>query len=421
MASISSDSDIIDLLVGEQGRINAALDQGDVNTTVSDILPLLGDQIGLMDHQAAGVDLLGAPGDMEGPTGLLQTVHNDSLANLNAWSAFGGAPSVAANLVTLTPGQGGLFGHPDWDDGTVTVRFKWNTGAIMWLLWHAQRGQTQNYVFAQAEGANLTLVKNVAGVQTTIANIAAVLTTGTFYWLRVSSTGTTYTVTLFADTAGTLGAQIQTVSGAVTDTQMARGCAGVYNNASSGNVNIGGAFANVLTVTALAPQGWQYQNFYADVASGCWSSASSATGSRSLSVYAPTANAYGAWATYPSGNTGAYTLAVTVWTSGATGVLHQAIDLVTNGGGTGWAADVTVGPTPQQVTVTNTWNAPPGALAVSLGNGSGPSGIVGTIYYDAASVVPTTDISLLAIASTGTTGAYTYDSAGALYGFATYA
>lgn len=42
----SNDEDIIDLLLGEQGRINAALDQGDINQTITDLQSIL-DAIGM--------------------------------------------------------------------------------------------------------------------------------------------------------------------------------------------------------------------------------------------------------------------------------------------------------------------------------------------------------------------------------------
>lgn len=276
------------------------------------------------DEDALGAqpsDVLAGGGAFRMAAAAPGTLHADALTTANAFSlASGSAASLAANVLTVPAASYQAFGHPEWQDGTLTVRVKFATNAKPALLWHfigaawtggnTGRNLTGQYQTEKVylDGTTMFLQGITGGVTTTASSVAAALTNGTWYWLRISSTGTSYTATLYADNAGAQGAQIATTTAAVTASNY--GCAMLGNDGTAA-CSFGGNFVNVLTVTGPVPVGWSFVQLGSDVASGCWYGILANQGRLTLSVYCPTVNAVGQWQTVVANvGAGSYVVAV---------------------------------------------------------------------------------------------------------------
>lgn len=228
----------------------------------------------------------------ENPTGasniqtLFRSIGTDATGTLAAWTLTGPLPTIASNIVTFN-GSGSLIlgGHPDWTDMTATVRinaFQTGAGGEIDLRIHNDATAT-NWVGGQVAAGILVLGKVVGGVFASVTNTAIALVNGNSYWLRVQAVGTTYTVTLFNDSAGAIGSQVATLTGTVTDASVQSGQ--VVVTAASLAEQVGGAFANVLTVTGPAPSGWTPSaTWTTEEPAFCWSKIAAYAGSYSLSI-----------------------------------------------------------------------------------------------------------------------------------------
>ena len=188
------------------------------------------------------------------------TVWNDPIANANGYTTLAGSLAVGSNL--LQPGASTTFsfGSPAW--GAINlfqVRWRWVTGLVVTFSVHYT--DANNHLDVVCNGSTLVLSQTVAGVAHSLASVAASLTSSLFVWLRVTQFPTApgapsyLQATLFADSAGTVGASIATAAGPTFDGVTALSgvmAIGVNNN----GLQIGGAFSNVLTVALFGPGGW---------------------------------------------------------------------------------------------------------------------------------------------------------------------
>ena len=196
------------------------------------------------------------------------TVFNDTLANANAYSVLSGsAPSVAAHVMTIPNNTVVAFGSPSWASlNTWQFRFQWATGLTVVASLHWV--DVANRLSAQID-SNLYLNHEVGGTGHNSGITAVSLTNGTFYWLRLtqfpaapgSPTGEVadVQVTLFNDSAGSVGTQVAT-TGPVPTFDAVTALAGrpALWAAGSAALKIGGNFANVHTVSLFGPGGWSF-------------------------------------------------------------------------------------------------------------------------------------------------------------------
>lgn len=230
---------------------------------------------------------------------LLRSIGTDATGLLltsggGAWTALVGAPTIAANVVTLPAGCLMKVGHAEWWDCMPHLRWQWATGGTFDVRVHLTDGN--NWVRAYCDGINLVIQKMVAGVASgSLAQSAAALVNGTQYWIELRAQGTTYTAFLYADSAGAVGAPITNCSVVITDPALKTGAVAV--GAAGATLHMGGAFASVFWVAGPAPAGWQpgTNNWTLGEAAFCWTKSTVFAGAGALSIYrasAGTDNAY---------------------------------------------------------------------------------------------------------------------------------
>lgn len=229
-------------------------------------------------------------------TGNVQTVFTSigtapADGTLNAWlPAVSGVPTIASNIVTLPANARIVAGHQDWGDGTFTQRFRWTTGTGVEFFYHFV--DTSNYIKLYLDGSNIYLQRTQGGGPVTLVQVVAALTTATQYWVRVSSSGTTYTISIYSDSAGTIGAMFATVSGVIPDAILQVGKIGLGSVTNS--TQFGGAFAGVCTMATPTPAGFT-PNAGTGEPAWCWSAVRSFSGQRSLSIYNNHSSAQAWW------------------------------------------------------------------------------------------------------------------------------
>lgn len=242
-----------------------------------------------------------ADGDCEGVGGTTTSVlFNDPFATANAWSTVsGGAPTAAANVLTVPLSSWAAAGHPDWwdtQDGAGTsssrVRYQQTTGAVQFYPLFVDQN---NNVLVALTNTQVQMSKDVAGTSTTLSTVAATLTAGTNYWLTWTRSGTTITVHVCADGA-TPGAVLYTVTGTVADAALQYGKIAFYASGAAVQLGqMGGtAYSGVCQVSGPTPSSWSF-GAQAGSPAGCWSKAQSFSGSYSLSVYNNNSDAVGLW------------------------------------------------------------------------------------------------------------------------------
>ncbi len=287
-----------------------------------------------------------AIGNVDIPNGNMETVDpvarrlftslgTDGDATMRAWALLvGSAPTLTAHVAAFPSGCQMAVGHLDWWDLIATVRVQWATGAQPFLYARAPIAGP-NWVRAYIDGANLVLQKDVAGAPSTVATTAAAAVNGTWYWLRVAIVGALYTVTLYADTAGAMGASIATISGVIADAALQGGRVGLEAGGTP-TTNFGGAFAGVCTISGPSPLGWIAQVTAGEPAF-CWSKSRSYSGKASASVYNADASGQGLWIAgsgvlavpLPAGS---YQLSGQFWGSGAPSAFGAALGALWAGG-----------------------------------------------------------------------------------------
>lgn len=251
---------------------------------------------------------------------LFRSIGNDATGTLNAWTTMGGAPTIAANLVTMPNGARLRGGHTDWQDLVFRARFRFNTNALPFVQVHANGASDFNDVQVLFDGVNMALQKHVAGVFTgTVGSQAAALVNGTFYWVEVTAVGTSYSAAVFNDAAGAIGAQIGAgITGVISDAALQTGMVALGCGGTAGCA-FGGAFNNVCIVNVLCPLGWTIFSGSGEPAYA-WSSAKAYSGTKSLSIRNNHSGDNGNWLNLTADVTGvSYTVAGQVQVVGGSG------------------------------------------------------------------------------------------------------
>jgi hypothetical protein len=196
------------------------------------------------------------------------TAFNDTFATLNAYTSIaGGAPSLAANVMTIPAGATVGFGSPAWGAvSTWKIRFKYASTAT--ANFYAHYTDANNKLDAQVFTNGIVLVQFVGGVSHSLSSSGApTLTNGNFYWLLVTqfptASGTTayVTATLYNDSAGAQGTAVANgaVAGYTFDTVTALSGKMAIETATAALL-IGGAFSSVHVVSLFGPGGWATSN-----------------------------------------------------------------------------------------------------------------------------------------------------------------
>jgi len=333
----------------------------------------------------------------------------EALGTLAAWTQQFGAWSIASNIVSGPATDGGYItaGHADTGDCTFTQRIQWNTGTTPGIAIHSDAGA--NMILAQADGGTLYLSKRIAsGALSTVNSVAAGLVNGTYYWLKLQGAGTNYTATIYADSAGAVGASIATTGAqAITDLGLQYGLIGLRNGGAVSN-KFGGAFTNVCYVTGPAPTGWTTNLAGGSWATSgepafCWSAKQSYYGTHSLSIYHAVAAVNNTAWIGPTSS--ALTNAVSYQVNGYTKLVGAAGGLTARDGLVGGFA------------ITSSTSATWAAIGTSCtGTGAGvqvffgpTNGGTGTIYFDYATIIQPAVPSGVLYRSLGT------DATGTLY------
>lgn len=236
---------------------------------------------------------------LAGSQTLWRSIGTDSKGTLASWTTDAGSPTIASNLATVPALAALRGGHADWRDCTALMRFVFSTNAQPSLEVHANgSGGTLSLVRARVDGTNLHLDKVVSGTTTNdvVAAQAAALTNGTAYWLQVQASGTTYTVSVYNDSAGAQGGLIRSFSGTVSDAAAQVGRVRVENPGSA-SFNFGGAFSGVFVVSGPAPSGWStsFVGGSTSEAAFAWSKQQVLAGTYAASIFSATTADAGLW------------------------------------------------------------------------------------------------------------------------------
>lgn len=204
------------------------------------------------------------PGFQAG-SGLGVLAFSDPFNNADAYTVVSGsAPSVSANVLTIPPHTQLAFGSPSW--GALNIwqcRFQWPGSGQLNFMLHYQSASQVFYV--ALTGTQLDLIDTVGGTAHTQANVGCTLTSGNWYWIRITQFPTapsgapcSVQATVFTDTGpGSVGAQVATFQ------QPSYGSSGArlgqpQISTAAATVNIGGAYPLVHTVSLFGPGAWSF-------------------------------------------------------------------------------------------------------------------------------------------------------------------
>jgi len=174
-----------------------------------------------------------------------------------------GATGTVASAMMIPAGTTLAFGSPAWQAvNQWQVRFRWTSGAVLYLmLGYADSG---DQVFAQISASATRIFQRIAGTANQLASAAVVMTPGAWYWAQVTlfpsplGDAAPMQVALLSDSAGTPGATV-TLVGPIGATGAASVLAQPRIEALTSALTIGGAFANVHTLSLFGPGGWTFQ------------------------------------------------------------------------------------------------------------------------------------------------------------------
>jgi hypothetical protein len=238
------------------------------------------------------------PGFGQG-SGAAVLAFSNTFATANGYTTLAGsAPTVTANVLTLTNGSLIGFGPTVWSAINLwSVRWQFATSLVASFYLH--RVDANNSLRVDVASTTVKLIQRVAGMDTTLATgTVAALTNGNFYWLQVTQFATVsgdppyVAANLYADSSGAIGSLISggTAAGPLPDANATVAVSGSCAFGCTGaNLLIGGNFANVHTLALFGP--------------GSWAATSSAGASPSPAPAAtgPSAAAWDATTTYTAG------------------------------------------------------------------------------------------------------------------------
>lgn len=223
---------------------------------------------------------------------------------VNAYTTFSGLSGTgfAAHVWDLGGTGAVAFGHPDWRDGKIWARTLYNptsAGAtpVPGVGWHVAgpKSAPTSWVIGMINSGGMNVWKNISGAITNQGGVSFTVVNNTWYWIMVQSVGTLFTVTVYADSAGAIGAQLATFSVTIADPEVAQGCASIQNvNTFNATTRWGGNFPNTILVQGPVPLGWTFGQGTGEPSWG-WSASKSFAGSKSLSIYNAHSSAQAWW------------------------------------------------------------------------------------------------------------------------------
>lgn len=218
---------------------------------------------------------------LEYPGGTALAAFNDSFATVNAYSTIAGsAPTVAANVMTITTGSIAGFGSPAWSCvAPWSIRFKWVTGLTATFYVHYIN--STNYMAVVINGSTLVTQYVIAGVTHTLQSVTCTLTTATFYWMQAiqwpqalnalpANAEPQLQATVYNDSTGAIGTQLAAAAATFTTDGTTAVLGKMAIGASGASLAVGGAFSNVHTVSLLGPGAWQRVDSGTGVTSTAW-------------------------------------------------------------------------------------------------------------------------------------------------------
>lgn len=299
--------------------------------------------------------------------------------SINYWVQTAGAWSFASNLLTSPAAANDLIygGHADWTDISFAVRFKWSTGTAPQIIIHNDT-TVNNFICGVLSSGAFSIQKKVAGTLTTASSVTAAPSNGTFFWISVVASGTSYTAGLFNDSSGAIGVQVATLGPVtISDAGIQSGYCGIGTSPGTTAVTThGGAFPFVCYVNGTPPDGWAPTVTTGEPAFA-WSAVTPFAGSKSASIQIlGSASGNGAWQRNPYPPTLNLPTSVSVEAKASSGTANLTVGgLTTGNAGTAYTA-LTVNGTPSA-------NA-----TVSLNY----SGATGKAYFDSLSLNPNGEI-----------------------------
>ncbi len=197
----------------------------------------------------------------EAPSGSGVLAFADTFASANAYTVSGGTATVSAGTLTLSAGASADFGSPAWSAiQTWRLRFVWASGLDAYFYLHYVDGGNQ-LVF-HFNTALIELYSYVASVKHVLDSGAVSLTPGTAYWFEATQFPTVpgdqadVQVTLYADAAGSQGAQIASVGPAATYDAATALSGRMRMTAVGAPLQVGGTAVSVHQVLLFGPGGW---------------------------------------------------------------------------------------------------------------------------------------------------------------------
>lgn len=327
-----------------------------------------------------------------------RSLGTDSTGTLTYWTTLSGAPTIASNLASIPASTLPVAGHPDWTDGTYTVRVIPGTGASACLNVHVSGTSINNFngVRCRITGTTLAIDKVLGGTATlNLASVPATTTAGTAYWLQVVASGTTYTANLYGDSSGAMGLSVATCTATITDAAVQSGQIGLQS--LSATSQFGGAYSNVCTASVALPGApWNCQP-----AGSGWVTSEPAfyaspnqpfSGGLSASIYFPpstaastTAFIYQPYANVPAVAGDTYTLTAQARTVNANGANQGAYLVLWQNGTTPNSTGAKLGGTNGWTLISDTLTTTTGATGLECDcRLSGP----GTAYFDVVQLQP---------------------------------
>lgn len=247
---------------------------------------------------------------------LFKSIGSDGDNTMNAWSGAGGG--LAAHVLTMN--ANGLLltaGHLDWWDGEYRARCNWVTGAN--IGWVVHFTDVNNFIVARMTGTTFDLFKVVGGTFTQVATVGIAAVNATWYWCKVTASGTSYTAQLYSDAGpGAIGASFAgPITATIGEPILQAGRIGFWQGSATG-WTAGGNFAGVCIFLGPAPSGYT-ATVNAGEPAFCWSKAKSYAGTYSASIYNAHSSGQGYWISAATTTIAgiSYTLSGQLWGSGA--------------------------------------------------------------------------------------------------------
>ena len=213
----------------------------------------------------------GATGEFFTGRVMMAAAYTTALANTRVSAHYTagntGATGTQANTMSLPAAARVAFGSPAWGAlNTWQTRFRWASGLTgTWYL-HYTDANNHLRVDVSAAASGYAITHTIAGVAHVLASATVALTHEAWYWLQITQfpvqagNAPYIQATLFYDDSGAVGSAV--TSGAIGPAATFDGATALQGRpqiaASGAALVIGGAYANVHTLSLFGPGGWSF-------------------------------------------------------------------------------------------------------------------------------------------------------------------